>query len=130
MTTPTPRTDEAKQIPEKFDELDYVVHEDFARQLETELAAAVADKETLERQRNIGLKTEMKSMSESKCTLEENIDRAARELPDGWIIEINVEAGAGWVTLYDGCGNCVGVCGDRTINEQVSEAISYAQEHS
>lgn len=66
----------------------------------------------------------------SKFTLEENINRAAAELPDGWIIEINVEAGAGWVTLYDGCGNSLDVAGDRTINEQVSEAISYAREHS
>ena len=66
----------------------------------------------------------------SKCTLEENINRAGAELPDGWIIEINVEAGAGWVTLYDGCGNSVDVSGAGSINEQVSEAISYAREHS
>lgn len=62
-------------------------------------------------------------------TLEENINRAASELPEGWILEINVEAGAAWVDLYDGCGNSV-FCSAGNINEQVSEAISYAREHS
>ena len=65
----------------------------------------------------------------TKCTLEENINRAAHELPEGWIIEIGVENGAGWVNLNTPDGNSVDVSGAGTITEQVSEAIAYAKEH-
>lgn len=65
-----------------------------------------------------------------KCTLEENINRAAADLPHGWEIAIRVELDAGWVELSDPDGNSVELGFDGTINEQVSEAISYAREHS
>lgn len=63
-------------------------------------------------------------------SLEENINRAAAELPEGWIIEINVERGAGWVSLYDNEGMSVVICEDGTLSEQVSDAIDYARKHS
>lgn len=63
-------------------------------------------------------------------TLEENINRAAIELPDGWIVQISVEAGAGWVDLLTPDGNSVDVANAGSMSEQVSEAISYAREHS
>ena len=31
----------------------------------------------------------------------QELHRAASELPEGWEIEIRVEKGAGWVTLWD-----------------------------
>lgn len=62
-------------------------------------------------------------------TLEESINEAAKELPEGWIIEINVENGSAWVNLYDGCGNSAAVSGE-TLSQQVSAAISHAKEHS
>ena len=65
-----------------------------------------------------------------KCTLEENVNRAAADLPYGWEIAIRVELNAGWVELNDPDGNLVELVSDGTINEQVSEAISYAREHS
>lgn len=64
-----------------------------------------------------------------KSTLEDNIQRAAWELPEGWTIEISVENHSGWVDLQTPDGNSVDVSGDRNLAEQVSEAISYAKEH-
>jgi hypothetical protein len=76
-------------------------------------------------------KAEIISKRVAKCTLDENINRAAAELPYGWIIEIKIEAGAAWICLYDYEGSLVDISGDdRTLNEQVSEAISYAREHA
>ena len=60
-------------------------------------------------------------------TLEESINHAAEELPEGWIIEINVENGSAWVDLYDGSGNHSHFHAVGTISEQVSEAISHAK---
>lgn len=60
-----------------------------------------------------------------ETNLEENINRAAKELPEDWIIEINVERGAGWVNLYDFQGNNT-IWADGTLSDQVSDAIDYA----
>jgi len=61
-------------------------------------------------------------------TLEECINEAAKELPEDWIIEINIEQGAASVYLYDGFGNMALSPDSSTLSEQVMEAIKYAKE--
>lgn len=63
-------------------------------------------------------------------SIEDALNLAAKELPEDFIIEINVERGAGWVTLYDGHGNDVSLAGDGTISEQVEDAINQAKKLS
>lgn len=41
-------------------------------------------------------------------TLEEAIEKAARELPEDWILVISVERDSGWVTLENDEGDEVG----------------------
>lgn len=59
-------------------------------------------------------------------TLEQVINEAAGKLPECWMIEVNVERGAGWVALYDGRGNSVALDSSGTLVEQVQEAINLA----
>lgn len=62
-------------------------------------------------------------------TLEEEINRAAAELPEDWIIEICVEHGSGCLTLYDCTGNNCGFQADGPLVEQVTQAIEFAKEN-
>lgn len=56
------------------------------------------------------------------------INAAARDLPDGWLIELCVERGAGWVELYnpDGDRHELEDAPDLTLGEQVTAAIGEA----
>lgn len=62
-------------------------------------------------------------------TLEMAIELAARDLPDGYNIELNVERGAGWVDAYPHRGVRLEFeCVDRTLAQQVMNAIRAARE--
>jgi hypothetical protein len=57
---------------------------------------------------------------------------AARDLPDGWIVEVCVERGAGWVELYDQDGDRheVEELPDSSLAEQVAAALGEAKRAS
>jgi hypothetical protein len=59
------------------------------------------------------------------------IQRAAGELPEGWDLHIEIEAGAGIVRLYppdsDACLDDFG--GGDTFAEEINAAIDYAIKH-
>ncbi|MFN0130305.1 MAG: hypothetical protein ACKV19_26885 [Verrucomicrobiales bacterium] len=63
-------------------------------------------------------------------SLEDTINRAAGELPDGWQITITVELGAGWVELINSDGDSLDFPFAGSISEQVSDAITYANDNS
>lgn len=53
--------------------------------------------------------------------------RACRDLPEGWSIEVYLERGAGWVEMHDDYGGAVTVdCDDMTLDEQLNNAIDIA----
>lgn len=56
------------------------------------------------------------------------INNAARDLPAGWLIELCVERGAGWVELYnpDGDRHELEELADSSLGEQVTAAINEA----
>lgn len=65
----------------------------------------------------------------SKLTIDQAIEEAAESLPDGCVIEINVENGAAWLNMYGPNGSDIDLpeCVDSTLAEQVQEAMHYAQ---
>jgi hypothetical protein len=58
-------------------------------------------------------------------TLDEALQRAARDLPDGWLIQVGVERGAAWIELHnpDGDGVNFDSSPDKTLAEQLDDAI-------
>jgi len=113
----TPKTDEA--IIPNSDLSDWghgdspYVHVSFARQLERE---------------NNQLRQQL-AEAVKKSELHEAVERAAKLLPeDGQIVEINIEAGSGWVVLYDGNGNHDKSFVNGTLAEQVNAAVDAAIE--
>jgi hypothetical protein len=59
--------------------------------------------------------------------LGEAVERAARDLPSGYEVDLSVEQGAGWVVLRDPRGKLTAIDGaDRTLTEQVHAAIDSA----
>jgi len=62
-------------------------------------------------------------------TLEETINRAAKELPVGWMITITIEVGAGWVSLYDPNKDRYQIQVEGGLNEHVAAAIATAKDH-
>jgi len=67
-------------------------------------------------------------LSGEKCAkyLDEEIEMAARDLPEGWIVEVYVENGAAWVRLdHDGEGIDVD-CSDMTLAQQVEACVRTA----
>jgi hypothetical protein len=42
--------------------------------------------------------------AEADAATERALQRAAKELPEGWIVRVEVERGAGWVDLHDPSG--------------------------
>jgi hypothetical protein len=61
-----------------------------------------------------------------KWTLEDYINKAAGSLPEGWIIELCVEKGAGWVDLYYQGEKHDFDTTDMSLSRQVSEALEIA----
>jgi hypothetical protein len=60
-------------------------------------------------------------------TLAGEIELAARDLPDGWLIKIGVENGAGWVDLFDPLGRDVQFDGEaHPIASAVRAAVKAA----
>jgi hypothetical protein len=59
--------------------------------------------------------------------LEEAINEAARDLPEGWTIGLMVENGAAWIELYDpdDCGIDVDTA-DLSLSEMVKKALALA----
>jgi hypothetical protein len=61
-------------------------------------------------------------------TLEQALELAARDLPDGWEISINVERGSGSVFITDPDGDSDPMnCDDLSIVEMVEEAVRIAK---
>lgn len=66
-------------------------------------------------------------MSTPLITLTEAIQRAAKELPDGYIISVNVERGSGWVTLDPPNGESITPDGGgMTLTEEVLACLERA----
>lgn len=65
-------------------------------------------------------------------TLLNAIQEAAGNLPEGWIIELCVERGAGWVELYDADGDRheLDELPDASLAEEVTAAIVEAKRAS
>lgn len=61
-------------------------------------------------------------------TLDEVMQSAARDLPDGWQVAVVCERGAGWVELHDDEGDHIAfdTSPDKDLAEQVSDAIAHA----
>jgi hypothetical protein len=61
-------------------------------------------------------------------TIDEAVNIAAGHLPEGWIVAIEVERGAGWVALHDGDGEAVDfdTSPDKTLGEQLHDAVNHA----
>lgn len=55
------------------------------------------------------------------------IKNAACNLPEGWIINIGIEKGSGWVTITDIDGEENLIDSDATLAEQVQEATDFAE---
>lgn len=68
----------------------------------------------------------------SNLTTDQAIEDAARDLPDGYVIEINVENGAAGVEMYDPRGNDIALLdqADLTIAEQIVDAVENAIFHA
>lgn len=68
-------------------------------------------------------------MSVDPVSLTAAINAAARDLPDGWLIQLCVERGAGWIELHnpDGDRHELEDMADLTLGEQVAVAISEAR---
>jgi hypothetical protein len=61
--------------------------------------------------------------------LNDAFEEACGELPDGWMVLIYLERGAGWVELSDPDGDCIEVHEDETsVSDLVREAIRRAKE--
>ena len=58
--------------------------------------------------------------------LEAAVEEAARDLPEGWTIEIRIEKDAGWVELW-GPGGPESVDGSYNLEEQVRAALDIAR---
>jgi hypothetical protein len=60
--------------------------------------------------------------------LNDAVEEACGELPDGWQVIINMERGAGWVDLFDPDGDCIEVQEDETsVSDLVREAVRRAK---
>jgi hypothetical protein len=61
-------------------------------------------------------------------TLDEAMQKAAGQLPDGWTVGVVCEKGAGWVELRDPAGDEINFDSspDKTLAEQVDDAITEA----
>lgn len=56
-----------------------------------------------------------------------SIERACKDLPDGWQIDIGMESGSAWVNLYNPDGDQVEFPTNReTIDEELNDAIEFA----
>ena len=61
--------------------------------------------------------------------LNDAVEEACGELPEGWMVLIYLERGAGWVDLSDPDGDCIEVHEDETsISDLVREAVRRAKE--
>tara|TARA_R100001530_G_scaffold129622_1_gene100055 strand:+ start:94 stop:309 length:216 start_codon:yes stop_codon:yes gene_type:complete len=65
----------------------------------------------------------------SKLSVDKAIEEAAELLPEGYVIELNVENGAGWLNMYGPDGSDVELpeCVDSTLAEQIQDAMHHAQ---
>lgn len=57
------------------------------------------------------------------------IERAASDLPDGWSIRIDLEAGAGSVCAVDPQGREFDIDSGDLFSEQINEAVDVAKEN-
>nr|WP_289108733.1 hypothetical protein [uncultured Halomonas sp.] len=64
----------------------------------------------------------------NELTVDQAIENAARELPEGYVIEVNVESGSSWINMYGPNGSDVKLpeCVDSTLAEQIDGAIEHA----
>lgn len=64
--------------------------------------------------------------------LDAKLQQCAEELPDGYIVEISVERGSGWLNLFDGKGDLLDFPCNREYGlvEQVIDALEYAKQHA
>jgi len=64
----------------------------------------------------------------SDLTIDRVMEDAARELPEGYVIEVNVESGAAWINMYGPDGSDIELpeCVDSTLAEQIDSAIEHA----
>jgi hypothetical protein len=76
---------------------------------------------------------DLKRDAERRIPLYEAAERACRDLPNGWNIKLCLERGAGWIELYDDCGEyCDGFPTnnerlDYTLNDAIDAALQARQ---
>lgn len=63
---------------------------------------------------------------ERRDTIEQQIQRAAQHLPEGWRIAVEAEKDAGWVSLYTPDGVLVEINADGSPAEHIEQAINAA----
>jgi hypothetical protein len=70
----------------------------------------------------------MVSATAATATLAEAVQQAARDLPEGYRVEVEVERGAATVRLHYPCGAYAVMDYDGDLSEEVLAAIDTAQE--
>ena len=77
----------------------------------------------------------MRTAQERHISIGAAIERAAEKLPEGYFLTIDLEQGAGTVTLMmpptgaDKGGGLLSDWGAETFGDQINDAIDYAIEH-
>ena len=67
------------------------------------------------------------ALSREELSIGKAINRAARDLPEGWEIRIDLERHAGVVFLVDPDGNETMIENDRPFSDQINAAIDAAK---
>tara|TARA_Y100000401_G_scaffold100352_1_gene89170 strand:- start:283 stop:498 length:216 start_codon:yes stop_codon:yes gene_type:complete len=64
-----------------------------------------------------------------ELTVDQAIEDAASDLPEGYVIELNIENGSAWINMYGPNGSDVEFpeCVDSTLAEQIQDAMHSAQ---
>lgn len=64
----------------------------------------------------------------SKLSVDQAIEEAAERLPEGYVIEVNIESGAAWLNMYGPNGSDIELpgCVDSTLAEKIQSAIEHS----
>ena len=64
----------------------------------------------------------------SELTVDQAIEDAAEEMPEGYVIEVNVESGSAWLNMYGPNGSDIELpeCVDSALAEQIQDAMHHA----
>lgn len=117
------------------DILEREVHNSYSGQLREQFADAVRQLLVVVENRDSEILALRQHIFELKDCVRDNdmavglaINEAARTLPEGWCIALEIERGSGGARLEDSCGNviCADFSDNRSLSSQVFESIDQA----